>query len=337
MPLVQFQARHDTSGNWNIVYNPVLDSGELGIDITNYIFKIGDGINNWVNLPIAGSTGNTGSTGPTGSGNLGATTGPTGPAGSITGSTGNTGSNTQTGPTGNTGAIGNDGRTGPTGFQFTGNTGPTGPSSLLTGPTGSTGSNNTGPTGPTGSQSTGSTGNTGGTGPTGSTSIGPTGPMGPFNGTVITNSLFLTFTGATGPVGGTTGYTGMGLYTSIANSSISSSVISSYAITDTSNIVITFNNSIYNNPFVPPNLTGIVYWYGYFSASTNSPAVTPGWRTQMIYPVRSGGYPIVTMNWTSGSWTLTIFYQTFSVTPYFGGYNNPGAGYGYVLYLNILN
>ena len=68
MPLVQFQPRHDSSGNWNVVFNPTLASGEMGIDLSSNQFKLGDGINNWINLPYGGSTGPTGLTGPTGFG-----------------------------------------------------------------------------------------------------------------------------------------------------------------------------------------------------------------------------------------------------------------------------
>jgi hypothetical protein len=44
-----FQIRRGLSTEW-IDVNPVLASGEPGYDISNNVFKIGDGINNWDNL-----------------------------------------------------------------------------------------------------------------------------------------------------------------------------------------------------------------------------------------------------------------------------------------------
>jgi len=327
--LVQFQPRHDTSGNWNIVYNPILSAGELGVDITNYIFKIGDGSNNWTNLPIATATGATGPIGSTGIGGTGST-GATGPIDSITGATGPTGSTTVTGATGPTGDIGTSGYQGPTGPIGSGPTGPTGVSSTVTGPTGPTGFSRTGPQGSTGSMLTGATGPTGSTGPIGPTGRGITGPTGIsiVTGTVKAGALFVTFNG--GPTGGGRGFAS-------ATGTFSSNTISSYSILDTSNILITFNNTRYNSPTIPPNLTGITYWYGNpLTASGASPNII-GWRTQMIYPTYSGAYPIVTMSWTAGSWTMQILYQDFDLAPYIGINNYPGAGYGLVLYLTALN
>jgi len=43
------QIRKGTANEWNST-NPVLASGEPGYDLTNQIFKIGDGINSWNNL-----------------------------------------------------------------------------------------------------------------------------------------------------------------------------------------------------------------------------------------------------------------------------------------------
>lgn len=333
--LVQFQARHDTSGNWDIVYNPVLASAELGIDITNYIFKIGDGTNNWINLPIAGSTGFTGTTGPTGIGGTGST-GPTGPTGTQTGPTGPTGGTTVTGPTGATGPVGITGATGPTGRMNTGSTGPTGIASTVTGPTGTTGAAATGPTGPQGLSLTGETGPTGGTGYTGPAGIGSTGPTGSAGGvgTILSGALFVTMTAS-----------GARSFASISGCTFSPTVISSYVIRDSSNIDISFNSGVYSNSTIPPNLTGITYWYGApFTAGGLSTAFT-GWRTQMIYPIYSGvagtAYPIITMNWNAAGspphWSLNIFYQNFSAVPFNGITNIPGAGYGYILYITILN
>jgi len=42
--------RNDTSENWR-TKNPVLRKGEMGIENDTYLFKFGDGENNWNNLP----------------------------------------------------------------------------------------------------------------------------------------------------------------------------------------------------------------------------------------------------------------------------------------------
>jgi hypothetical protein len=334
--LVQFQARHDTSGNWNIVYNPVLASAELGVDITNYIFKIGDGSNNWINLPVAGSTGFTGPMGPTGLGGTGST-GQMGSTGTQTGSTGLTGGTTVTGPTGSTGPVGPTGVTGSTGRMNTGPTGPTGIASTVTGSTGATGLSATGRTGPQGTSLTGQTGPTGGTGYIGPVGIGTTGPTGAagFVGTILAGGLFVTMTSS-----------GVKGFASISGCTFSPNAISSYAVRDSSNIDISFNSIVYNNSTIPPNLTGITYWYGapFTSAAGLSLAFT-GWRTQMIYPIYSGiagsAYPIVTMNWNAAGspphWSLNILYQTFTSNSFSGITNISGAGYGYILYITILN
>ena len=39
---VQIQFRRDTASNWTTV-NPVLAAGELGVDLTNGVYKIGNG------------------------------------------------------------------------------------------------------------------------------------------------------------------------------------------------------------------------------------------------------------------------------------------------------
>jgi Major tropism determinant N-terminal domain len=332
--LVQFQARHDTSGNWNIVYNPVLASAELGIDITNHIFKIGDGSNNWINLPVAGSTGFTGPMGPTGIGGTGST-GPMGPSGTMTGSTGLTGGSTVTGPTGPAGPIGPTGVTGSTGRMNTGPTGPTGITSTITGSTGATGLSITGAIGPRGLSLTGQTGPTGGTGPTGPIGIGATGPVGPAAsvGTILSGGIFITMSG--GPTG-----IGRG-FASISGCTFSPTVISNYTIVDPSNIDISFNSVVYNNPTIPPNITGITYWWGNPLTIGAGLGITwYGWRTQMIYPSYSGTYPQVTMRWngtgTPPHWVLRIFYQNFTTVPFTGINNIPGAGYGYVLYITTI-
>ena len=97
-----FQFRRDTASNWESV-NPILKSGEMGVELDTNYFKIGNGYTAWNSL--AYSSGPAGPAGPQGiqglTGNIGPTgnTGPTGPQG-IQGLTGNIG------PTGNTGPAG---------------------------------------------------------------------------------------------------------------------------------------------------------------------------------------------------------------------------------------
>jgi hypothetical protein len=325
MPLVQFQPRHDTSGNWNFVYNPVLAQGEMGVDLTQRQFKLGDGSNNWISLPFAGSTGLTGITGPTGMGGT-AYTGYTGPTGVQTGMTGATGP-TVTGPTGLTGATGITGATGSTGATNTGPTGLTGVTGF-TGITGPTGFGRTGPTGPTGStEVTGPTGFTGATGTTGPTGSAPTGP-----------------TGLGGGAGGVTAgyiqvaFNGLSFSTSTYDTSHFPSSIGVVTIRDGSNIDISFNSS-YNVSTVQPNITGISYWYGvnYPILAPNTPSNYTGWRTQMIYPgvyVNSQPFQQVSLVYNGSNWILTIFIGTPNTFLY--GANSP-SGYGYVLHINVFN
>lgn len=75
MPFIQLQFRRDTSNNWACT-NPVLASGEMGIEIDTHMFKIGDGGSPWVNLPYGGIQGPRGPQGPSGNGQ-----GVTGPQG----------------------------------------------------------------------------------------------------------------------------------------------------------------------------------------------------------------------------------------------------------------
>ena len=119
MPFIQLQFRRDTAANWTSV-NPVLASGEMGIELVTGLFKLGDGTTTWRLLPYGGIAGPTGYTGPLATG----PTGSTGSASNVTGPTGFTGNTGATGVTGNTGPTGNTGNTGATGA--TGSTGPTG-------------------------------------------------------------------------------------------------------------------------------------------------------------------------------------------------------------------
>jgi hypothetical protein len=214
--------------------------------------------------------------------------------------------------------------TGPTGF--------TGIASTVTGPTGAIGLSATGAIGPQGLSFTGQTGPTGGTGFTGIAGIGSTGPTGSAGGvgTILSGALYITMT-TSGTIG----------FASVSGCTFSPTVISSYAVRDSSNIDIVFNNAVYNNPVIPPNLTGITYWYGALTAAGLSTAFT-GWRTQMIYPVYSGvppgtTYPVISINWNGTNWSLNIFYQNFSTAPFSGITNITGAGYGYILYITTLS
>jgi hypothetical protein len=336
MPLVQFQPRHDTSGNWNIVYNPILDSGELGVDLTMNQFKIGDGTSTWTALPYQGSTGLTGAAGPTGIGSV-AFTGSTGATG-VTGTIGPTGP-TVTGSTGNTGATGNTGLTGPIGISVTGPTGPTGPTSSITGTTGPTGFGRTGPTGPTGSNintgATGAAGPTGPTGPAGTSITGPTGSGGG-TGTIKAGYIQLSFTGTTST---STFSTTPGTYDITTTFSES---IGSWAIVDGSNIQLTFNDSYNDTSTIPPNITGIMYWYG--SYSINGGTTVNGWRTRMVYPgiyspmyvaAAANTYPQVTLVYTGGKWvmTLSVVLNTTFTPRLLTGPNT----YNYILYITVFN
>jgi collagen triple helix repeat protein len=155
-------------------------------------------------LSLRGATGPSGPQGPQGTpgtpgapGTPGGPQGPAGPQGPMgpTGLTGATGPAGPIGPTGLTGATGPTGLTGPAGA-----TGPAGPAGPV-GPKGATGA--TGATGPQGA--TGAKGATGATGATGAQ--GPAGPSG--------STVGYTQTGAT-----ITGYHGVSLTATAANTAI---------------------------------------------------------------------------------------------------------------------
>jgi hypothetical protein len=56
MPHIQIQFRRDTSASWSAA-NPILASGEMGIELDTQQFKIGDGHTRWVNLRYGGIQG----------------------------------------------------------------------------------------------------------------------------------------------------------------------------------------------------------------------------------------------------------------------------------------
>jgi len=235
--VIGLSLRGDTAARWT-TFNPVLADRELVLETDTGLFKIGDGISNYLDLPYGGIAGPTGPTGP--QGDIGPT-GPTGPTGeqgpqgvniTFKGSVAEVGDLPSMGNTVNDaykvdadgdlyvwdgsdwvnvgpilGPQGPTGATGPTGEASTvagptGNTGPTGP----TGPTGAA-STVPGPTGPQGESGLGATGPTGPTGASGEGGIGPTGPTGPEGAASTAEGP----TGPTGPastVAGPTGPTG---------------------------------------------------------------------------------------------------------------------------------
>lgn len=178
MPFIQFQFRRGTALQWTSA-NPILAAGEMGIETDTDLFKLGDGVNTWNNLPYGGIQGTPGSTGATG----------------VAGATGATGA---AGSTGATGA----GATGATGVGATGSIGPQG----ITGATGATGAAGVGATG-----ATGVAGNLGATGATGVAVVGATGATGAAGDAGAAGATGATgLTGATGATGtqGATGLTG---------------------------------------------------------------------------------------------------------------------------------
>jgi len=64
MPYIQLQFRRDTSINWSST-NPLLASGEMGIELDTHTFKIGDGCLRWNDLPYGGLRGPAGPAGGT--------------------------------------------------------------------------------------------------------------------------------------------------------------------------------------------------------------------------------------------------------------------------------
>ena len=120
MPFVQLQFRRGTALEWT-TDNPTLAAGEMGLEIDTSLFKIGDGVTEWILLPYGGLIGPTGATGPT-AGGSGTGIGETGPTGD-TGPTGETGPTGDTGPAGYTGDTGGAGPTGPTGTNIYSGTG----------------------------------------------------------------------------------------------------------------------------------------------------------------------------------------------------------------------
>ena len=316
MPFIQLEFRRDTPSNWSS-QNPILASGEIGINTVTYQFKIGDGTTIWDLLPYAGILGPTGPIGFSlaGTGNTGST-GIIGP----TGFTGPTGAS-PTGPTGSTGFTGHTGPTGFTGAQATGSTGSTG----VTGPTGSIGPNAftglKGNTGPTGQGPTGFTGPTSSfTGPTGPTSTGPTGPSAGGGGNIVTTGYLLVVLAAA-PTNN---------FTSILDTNFPSS-IGVWTYVSTTQLLLAFNSTTYNISTLPPNINGSIDYY-----SGTSPNQL--WKSQMISPgIYSGNNLQTTLQWSpsgyANKWVLYI-YINGSV---FTNTSSIGSTYNCVIYLNVFN
>jgi len=64
MPYIQLQLRRSTAAEWSAI-NPVLASGEIGLETNTDLFKIGTGLTGWNGLPYGGIRGDTGPTGST--------------------------------------------------------------------------------------------------------------------------------------------------------------------------------------------------------------------------------------------------------------------------------
>lgn len=92
---VQIQFRRDTAANWT-ANNPVLASGEMGVETNTGQFKVGNGSTAWNSLAYGGLLGPTGPTGAAGA---------TGAASTVTGPTGASGATGATGPTGASGTF----------------------------------------------------------------------------------------------------------------------------------------------------------------------------------------------------------------------------------------
>jgi hypothetical protein len=307
MPFIQLQMRRDTSTNWTSL-NPVLASGEIGINLDTYEFKIGDGIKTWTLLPYAGPIGPTGLMGP----DVSSSTGNTGPTGANT-ATGNTGfvGASPTGPTGITGPTGPQGIRGPIGSITT--TGPTGP----TGPIGSTGPTGfdaftgiTGNTGPTGQGYTGPTGPTSSiTGPTGPNNTGSTGLTG-INGSIVSYGYILfTFDGFGNFK--LSDYTFTNFPSSIGTWTIGPTYLN-----------LTFHPS-YNVSSVPPNINGTFQW-ATNTGFINVLPISPG--------VYNSDYLQTVLDWNVSTWRLSLTISTISTFPDASTTANSS-----ILYLTVFN
>lgn len=312
MPYIQLQIRRDTSSNWT-TQNPILAGGEMGINLDTYQYKLGNDVNTWNQLPYAGIVGPTGPVGVSVSSGTG-TTGPTGLIG-FTGSTGATGISA----TGKTGPnqTGPSGPTGPEGMSVTGPTGPTG-SIGPTGFSGPTGQAYTGPTGPTGRGYIGFQGPTGTvTGPTGYSVIGVTGPTGARGGTITSGYIQVKFNG-------------ISIFDTsnpIETSQFPSSIGVWSTPPTTTTLTLRFNATNYNNPNIPPNISGFITWW-----AGNTLQI---FKSQMI---SLGAYvttqqPVTLFQWSGSQWIMTYIIGVSS----FPSSSNSVSGYGFNLYLNVFN
>lgn len=83
MGYITLQFRRDNASNWT-TNNPVLAEGEIGLELDTNLFKVGDGITEWKDLPyggMKGEKGDKGDPGPQGPAGPEGPEGPQGPAG----------------------------------------------------------------------------------------------------------------------------------------------------------------------------------------------------------------------------------------------------------------
>ena len=97
MAVQRIQLRRGDAADWD-AHDPVLASGEVGVELDTGWFKVGNGTDAWTALGYSvggqGPTGPTGDTGPVGD------TGPTGSDSTVPGPTGSDGPTGPTGPPG---------------------------------------------------------------------------------------------------------------------------------------------------------------------------------------------------------------------------------------------
>lgn len=106
----RIQLRRDIEANWAAV-NPILMEGEIGLETDTNRAKLGNGIDQWLDLPYTGIAGPQGPIGPTGPEGPQGPQGDTGADSTVPGPTG------PEGPEGPEGPIGPQGDIGPTGPQ----------------------------------------------------------------------------------------------------------------------------------------------------------------------------------------------------------------------------
>ena len=176
--------------------------------------------------------------------------------------------------------------------------------------TGNAGTGSQGPTGLTGFGFTGATGAPGPTGPTGSTSI--TGPTGSGGGTPVATSGYYQVA-----FNGTSAFS-----TTTFNTANFPSSIGTWATPTATTLSLTFDSSSFNVSTLPPNITGVVYWYNGSQYKTST----------VLTGLSSGNYASITTRYTSPNWILTF---TITGSTYPSSTNN--GTYGFVLHMSVYN